>query len=380
MVPKVFLIVLYFLSGFEASSNLKHLIRNEKIKETSNYIFPCYYYYEPQNLKPESIPANNLCTHIIIIGCFNDYLNTSQSEHSSVLKKVSDLKNQNPHLKVIISMATNSDAMHFVVKSQDSMLNYVNTAIRVAIEFNYDGIDFDWEYPCNEDKFKFTQLLSLFRGLIAKQNLELTLSAAIGAGIGTIQNCFDLDGLSTYLDYINVMCYDYNSIYNTKTAYASPLYARPEESGFDATLNTNYTIHYLIENNVPKSKIVVGLNAGGHTYQLADPNKNGFHAPVLGVGYGDGWSLYPQLCELFQSPNGHGVYDEEAEVLYAYYEDQWANTGDVRSATAKANWAMKMELAGVFTWCLNWDDIYNVCGHGVDFPIHRAIRHVLFSN
>ena len=259
------------------------------------------------------------------------------------------------------------------------MNEYVESAIDLATTYDYDGLDFDWEYPCGDDRFKFTKLLEIFRHRIEQDNLPLILTAAIGAGLNTIQQCFDLDGLSANLDYINVMCYDYNTIYNTYTAYASPLFARPEETNYDATLNTNFTINYLIENKVPRTKIVLGLNAGGHTFQLENPLVHGFHAPVLGVGYSSGWSLYPQLCEISKTKNGVTVYDEIAEVLYAYYDDQWTNTGDVRSATAKAIWAKQMGLAGVFTWCLNWDDLFNLCGHNVTFPIHRAINSILFN-
>ena len=43
-----------------------------------NYIFPCYYVYEPEFLKPESIPAFDLCTHIILIGpCIGQTINSS---------------------------------------------------------------------------------------------------------------------------------------------------------------------------------------------------------------------------------------------------------------------------------------------------------------
>ena len=66
-------------------------------------------------------------------------------------------------------------------------------------------------------------------------------------------------------------------------------------------------------------------------------------------------------------------------MLYGVYEDQWANTGDVRSAQAKAEWARDMGLAGVFSFCLNWDDLYGVCGWNVTFPIHRAVRKGLFG-
>lgn len=360
--------------------SLLSLVITAKSDLNQTYIFPCYYYYEPHNLKPESIPID-LCTHIIILGCVYEQVNVSLARYvetpyncSIVLEKLSNLKMLNSDLKVVVSMATNLDAMHQIVQSDKSMEEYANSALKLALEYKFDGIDFDWEYPCGEDKFKFTKLLEKFRFYVKKYHLDLKLSAAIGAGLNTLKDCFDLDGLSKNLDFINVMCYDYNTIYNTYTAYASPLYPRPDETGYDLTLNTNFTIHYLIEQNVPRDKIVVGLNAGGHTFQLADPfNKHDFHAPVKGVGYANGWSLYPQLCELIRN-GGVGVYDEIAEVFYAYYDDQWANTGDVRSATAKALWAKEMGLAGVFTWCLNWDDLFNLCGHNVTFPIHRAIK------
>ncbi len=225
---------------------------------------------------------------------------------------------------------------------------------------------------------RFGYMLQVLRDKIERYGLDLSLSAAIGAGLNTLKQCYDLSTLSQHLDFVSVMCYDYNTIYNKYTAYASPLYARPEETGYDATLNTNFTINYLIESGMPRGKIVLGLNAGGHTFQLAEPGREfGFHAPVLGVGYSDGWSTYPQLCQFIR--NGAGVYDNVAQVLYGYYGDQWGNTGDVRSAIAKAIYAKKMGLAGVFTWCLNWDDLFNVCGHNVTFPIHRAIRSQLFD-
>lgn len=143
---------------------------------------------------------------------------------------MSDLKKLNPDLKVMYSTG-NADAMHKIVQNTESMHDYADSALKIAIDYNQDGIDFDWEYPCNGDKMKFTQLLEIVRAKITKRKLNILLSAAIGAGINTLKECFDLEGLTANLDFINVMCYDYNTIYNTKTAYASPLFARPEETG-----------------------------------------------------------------------------------------------------------------------------------------------------
>jgi hypothetical protein len=49
----------------------------------TDYIFPCYYVYEPATLKPESIPVD-LCTHIIILGCVYEQTNETIA---NILKK-----------------------------------------------------------------------------------------------------------------------------------------------------------------------------------------------------------------------------------------------------------------------------------------------------
>jgi len=290
---------------------------------------------------------------------------------------VAALKVRNPSLKIMFSTGT-AAALHQIVQSPASIATYADSVLQLARRYNLDGVDFDWEYPCGGDALKFTQLLQAFRSRIDSSRLPVLLSAAIGAGLNTLADCFDLAGLTANLDFINVMCYDYNTIYNTRTAYASPLFARPDETGYDATLNANSTINYLISRGVPRAKLVLGLNAGGHTFQLAEPWRNGFHAPVKGVGYGSGWSTYPELCQLV-SNGGRAVYDDVAQVMYAVYEDQWTNTGDVRSARVKAEWARGMGLAGVFTFCLNWDDLSGACGWNVTFPIHRAVREGLLG-
>jgi chitinase len=358
--------------------------------QARSYIFPCYYVYEPHVLKPESIPATDLCTHIIILGCVTEQLDETLVAHvtrphdcSVVLDKLAALKTRNPSLKLVMSMATNGDVMHSISKDPSLVEKFAQQAIRLAVEHHFDGLDLDWEYPClGDDRHKFTYLLQRLRFYNDQYAAGLTLSAAIGAVKDTIDKCYDVAGLVNYLDYINVMCYDYNTIYNTYTAYSSPLFARPEETGTDLYLNSNFTINYLIdEYQVPRNKIVLGLNAGGHTFQLKSPGEsNGFHASVWGVGYGSGWSRYSDLCKLMRTEGGVGVYDGIAQVLYAHYADQWANTGDVRGARVKSRWAKRMGLAGVFTWCLNWDDLDNDCGHNVRFPIHRSIHDELFKS
>ncbi len=344
------------------------------------YVFPCYYYYEPNGLTPELIPTD-LCTHIILLGCIDETnLITEPLKKpfncSNALEKFSNLREKNSKLILIISIGTNQDVMNKIVSNHTVMDQYLDSAVQLARKYNLQGIDFDWEFPCGKNKVLFSKMLQILRNKVGN---KVILTAAIGAPLDLIQNCYELDALSKYLDLIHVMCYNYNTIFNNYTAYSSPLFARPEEIGFDATLNTNFTINYLIENGVPKEKIVVGLSADGHSFQLKNKDDNGFHADVTGVGFGAGWVVLSQICKTIK---GGGVYnyDEIAQVLYVNYDDQWVNCGDVRSAIAKSKWVKANGLAGVFTWALNIDDLDNVCGYNTDFPLHSAIKKVLFES
>ena len=59
------------------------------------------------------------------------------------------------------------------------------------------------------------------RAVFNKFNLLLT--AAFGAGEDTINIAYDVAGLSVYLDYIHMMCYDYHGTWDGRTGPNAPL-------------------------------------------------------------------------------------------------------------------------------------------------------------
>lgn len=59
------------------------------------------------------------------------------------------------------------------------------------------------------------------RAAFSKYNFLLT--AALGAGKDTIDIAYDMKGLSLYLDYIHLMCYDYHGAWDMKTGANAPL-------------------------------------------------------------------------------------------------------------------------------------------------------------
>ena len=153
VLPFLFLNCFFLRASLMESSHQS--LRSEQNPVTTDsaqsFIFPCYYVYEPQLLKPEAIPAFDLCTHLIMAGCTVDNSSTSMVEAatapfncSAAMLRLSSLKTQNPSLKIIVSIATNADAMHNIVKTEESVDSYTSSAIKLALQHQLDGLDFDW--------------------------------------------------------------------------------------------------------------------------------------------------------------------------------------------------------------------------------------------
>ena len=113
-------------------------------------------------------------------------------------------------------------------------------------------------------------------------------------------------------------------------------------------MNTQWSAAYLVEQGVPKEKILIGLEGLGHTFQLNDSRQHDFGAPVLGVGYGSGWMTFVEFCSLVSAVGSH--WDDEAKVNFTFYKDQWTNVGDVRAAKEKAQFVISNNYGGAFSF------------------------------
>ena len=65
------------------------------------------------------------------------------------LRKLSELKNINPQLKILISIGGWTWSKNFsdAVLTDTSRQNFATSAVAIVSKYNLDGIDIDWEYP-----------------------------------------------------------------------------------------------------------------------------------------------------------------------------------------------------------------------------------------
>lgn len=200
------------------------------------------------------------------------------------------------------------------------------------------------------------------------------ITAAVGADPDLVGTAYNVPAMNQYMDFINLMTYDFNGPYNGVTGQNAPLYASSKET--NKRFNSDYAITHWLRNGANPQKIIMGLGFYAKTFTLRDPNVNGLLAPTIGTGSPSGRN-YREICNELNRGGWTVVYDYEQESPYAFKDDQWWGYDNPQSIRAKCNYAVSKNLGGVMMWSMDYDDVNNTCGTGWS-PLFKAIWSVVW--
>lgn len=269
-----------------------------------------------------------------------------------------DLKKQNPQLKILLAVGGwthGSGPFSIMVNNPTSRAAFVQNAKNYIKQNKFDGLDLDWEYPGSRensqpsDKQAFTELCKELSAAFKPDNLLLT--AAVAAGKPTIDAGYEIDKISQYLDFINLMAYDLHGTWESFTGHHAALYARADETGDQALLNVDWATQYWISKGCPREKLILGLGTYGRSFKLVDINKNGLGAPANGIPTAGtytregGFLSYYEVCQRL----GQGwtrVFNTEQQVPYAYNSNEWVGYDDLESLKVKVDYIKQQGLGG----------------------------------
>jgi len=159
-----------------------------------------------------------------------------------------------------------------------------------SLKLSYNASLFsDWEFPEARDKEGFTQLVKDFRiefqnEAVLSNRPRLLLTAAVAVWRPKVEAGYEPGKISQYLDFINLMAYDYHGSWNKNTGHNSPLFARQGQTGDQLLLNQEASINAWIELGAEPEKLVLGLAMYGRTFTLKTKTKNGMDAPSKNAG------------------------------------------------------------------------------------------------
>lgn len=345
---------------------------------------------------PEDIDPN-LCTHIVFGPIKLDperlIIQTPQStSQKEFFDKMVDIKNRNG-IKILLSLGgweeSKNNKYSRLAHNPVDRLKFARYVSLYILYHGFDGLDLLWEYPvCWEvdctrgplsDREAFAALLKELN--IALKSKGLLLSTAVSASKEVIDIAYDVPALIKYVDWMNVMSYDYHSNLESKTGHVAPLYHNPNEQ--TKYSNVNFSITYWLEQGVPSNKLVMGVPTYGQSFTLLRKSqrneKPGFNVKVSGPGYtGDftkspGMLAYYEICDNVKNKNWTAIKDPKNLVgPYATKNDQWVSYEDISSVMQKAKFIRDLNLGGALIWSLDLDDFKNQCGCG-KYPLTTAL-------
>jgi len=272
------------------------------------------------------------------------------------IKKSSDLiypvLNQLAHendVKIIISLGGWGHASGFSPMVADSAKRtfFINNLINFIKEYNYDGVDFDWEFPnSNTDRNNLTLLIKELRNCFDEENPDWLITFAVGTSNWSGQ-WFDYSELVNYVDWFNAMCYDYHGSWSDHSGHNAPLY----QSQSDHCGSVNTGMEYLHKTRgIPKDQLTVGMPFYGKEF-----NSSSLYGPFTGVV--TDYFYYQIVPKMNGDWNYH--WDDVSKVPYLTnsINTKIITFDDTVSIRYKCEWVKDNGYYGVMIWALGQDVI-----------------------
>ncbi len=294
-----------------------------------------------------------------------------ESKDSLRLSRMHRLKRHNPHLQVMLSVGgwSWSDGFSDAALTDSSRNRFAKSAMRVMKQFKLDGIDIDWEYPAQpgddnphrpEDTKNYTLLLQTLRQYLDAQTTvdQRPLDQPYLLTVATAANqrfldLTEMDKASRYLDFVNVMTYDFYGAWTPKTGHHANL--SPSDTMALVKRSAKQAIQEHLAAGVPKDKLVLGAAFYGRGWSGVNPQNQGLHQDYEGEAFS---ASYKRIVSDFGTLRGTlslwdsiaqtpFMWNEEAQTFYSYE--------DTMSLRLKAEYVREQEIGGMMFWHIRHD-------------------------
>lgn len=281
------------------------------------------------------IPDPSLMTHLnYAFGHVNDKFDGIRIDNPDRLRKMARLKEDNPKLKVLLSIGGWGSGNFSEMAASDSLRkSFAKSCRQIIDDYGLDGIDIDWEYPTIDwagissspsDTENYTHLMTEIRKEIGDNKL-LTLASSATA------RYINFPKVLPVVDLVNLMTYDMCD----GDKHHAPLYSSPIT--IDMTADLSVKSH--ISKGVPVDKIVLGI-------------------PFYGRGKLNNQKYYSDYKDI-QVPEGCSM-EWDSVAMAPYIADKDGNFvfgfDNPVSVALKCEYILDNDLKGAMYWDYNGDD------------------------
>ena len=280
-------------------------------------------------------------------------------DYHPFLKQMDQVRAWNPDIKIVLSVVPKEpDAFTVVSASEELRENMAKTCARLVSQDGFDGVDFDWDYPCvpsngmnctPEDRHNYTLLCEA-----AKRGMESvgggSVSVAAGADLYYIDS-IEPERMAEVLDYVCLMTYDLKCGFHALSGHHTALYS----STGDVFRNSCDQALRLFESaGFPKEKLLMGAAFYSRKWEDVPDRYHGFlQLTKTGGGYGPN---YDKLADEYINKNGYVRYwDDEAKAPFLFNGSTFISYDDEESLAHKCAYVKREGIGGIFYWCHSGD-------------------------
>ncbi|TKC06839.1 glycoside hydrolase family 18 protein [Pedobacter polaris] len=289
------------------------------------------------------------------------YLDNYKRDSTNFVR-LNSLKRKNSNLQILISIGGWSWSENFsdAVLTDSLRKGFAKSSVDIIRKHKLDGVDIDWEYPGMpgeegnvyrpEDKQNFTLMFEAIRkelDILEKETGKKKLLTTATGGFPSFLDKTEMGKAAKYLDYINLMTYDY---YSSKQAgHHTNLY---DSKTYPSDNSADKAIKAYMAAGVPASKIVMGIAFYGRNLKLSTTAQKGLGDTIASTAnsYGKGYTF---LKDSVVNKKGFIEYkDEDAKAPYLFNTEtkQYISYDNEWSVANKCDYVLKHKLGGVMFW------------------------------
>ena len=290
-------------------------------------------------------------THInVAFGVIRNGL-LSMENLSGLKEQMARVRAFNPAVKIVLSIGGwTAGGFSLMSRTREGREAFGESVRQALDEYGLDGVDIDWEYPCNDeagidcdpsDRENFTLLMREMRKAAGEKRI---VSIAAGGGDYFVRDT-EMDQVAAICDYVQIMTYDLNCSTHT-TRHHTSLYAM---AGSWPQGNADYCAGIFERAGVPREKMVLGVAFYSRKWTGVNPQDHGLLQEAESIGgYGPG---YGELTRDYIGKNGFIRYwDDTAKAPWLFDGSTFITYEDEQSIRAKCAYVKEKGLPGLMYW------------------------------
>ncbi len=256
-----------------------------------------------------------------------------------------------------------------MISSEKYRKQFIDNVVKFCLDYGFDGIDLDWEYPGvsdrndyskieglnhTHDKANFVALIKEMRNEFNKHDLLLSI-AVYGANKAEKLNGYDIAQLHPHLDWIGLMSYDYHGGFDLKTYAHTPL-----ETELNNGISVKDGVEFWLNAGVPANKLILGFATYGRGWK--DVATKGYkitaNGPSLKGNFVAENGILPYYEIKTYLENGYMRYwDDATKTPYIYHstKKELISYDDKQSYSHKVDYLKSKNLGGAMIWAIDFD-------------------------